>query len=502
MADVQLTAALDPSGVSAGTAKMSADVKAFVRGASGEFQKLDAETKKIGSGRGRGGNIAGGLGLQLQDVVVQAQAGAKATTIIAQQGSQILSIFGPMGAVAGTVVALGAAMWGVMNATDDAAKKAEEFDNALKASLQTAEKLRAETEKMQGQMRLSIFTRTRGKDEAEQIEERIAYEAKINDLQNKRLAIQEKIRGADFGVKMGAMFQDPEQQQREIAALKTFYAELDAVKEAIKATTDAYEEQGKARKEAAAKAGQAEADRIKDLEKQAKEARDSSRPMTRERLTELDRDFRRISGEQKGLSGEDFAKKELEKQKALADLNKGADELAARNKRSITQEMDRQIKKENEQAKNAQKIGGIIEDAQKEALRTLEQQSRELADQLKTAEDIARTREKAQGDELLNSALNSDAIKAAEKQKKKDDRAIDKEINKRIDEEDREERRLGRRGGTTGLSKEQKEERRRELRELADKTRAGRNDGVKFAAGEVTTLADKIAAAVLATMPK
>jgi Prophage tail length tape measure protein len=53
---------------------------------------------------GKLGQKAGAVGLQIQDVAVQAQAGTSAITILAQQGSQIAGIFGPGGAL----VAVGA----------------------------------------------------------------------------------------------------------------------------------------------------------------------------------------------------------------------------------------------------------------------------------------------------------------------------------------------------------------------------------------------------------
>jgi len=55
-------------------------------------------------------NTAGNLGFQLQDIAVQAQAGASAFVILGQQGSQIASAFGPTGAVVGAIIAVGAAI--------------------------------------------------------------------------------------------------------------------------------------------------------------------------------------------------------------------------------------------------------------------------------------------------------------------------------------------------------------------------------------------------------
>ena len=50
---------------------------------------------------------------QLQDVAVQLQSGTSGFTVLAQQGPQIASIFGPGGAVVGAFIAVGAALAGV-----------------------------------------------------------------------------------------------------------------------------------------------------------------------------------------------------------------------------------------------------------------------------------------------------------------------------------------------------------------------------------------------------
>jgi len=47
------------------------------------------------------------FGYQIQDMAIQFQMGTNAATIFAQQGSQIFSIFGPVGAVLGTLAAVG-----------------------------------------------------------------------------------------------------------------------------------------------------------------------------------------------------------------------------------------------------------------------------------------------------------------------------------------------------------------------------------------------------------
>ena len=80
------------------------------------------------------------LSFQLQDVAVQAQSGTSAFTILAQQGPQILSVFGPGGAVVGALVAFGALIGGVLvSAMGDAEESIDDLDEALKRLDRTAE---------------------------------------------------------------------------------------------------------------------------------------------------------------------------------------------------------------------------------------------------------------------------------------------------------------------------------------------------------------------------
>lgn len=83
-------------------------------------------------------NAAQQMGFQMQDVIVQLQAGTSAFTVISQQGSQMAGIFGPGGALLGAVVALAAALGGVlfrsfMNASE-AADRANESASDLSDS--------------------------------------------------------------------------------------------------------------------------------------------------------------------------------------------------------------------------------------------------------------------------------------------------------------------------------------------------------------------------------
>ncbi|MGR0183217.1 phage tail length tape measure family protein [Azospirillum aestuarii] len=78
---------------------------------------------------GRFKGALGNLGLQLQDVTVQAQMGTSAFIILAQQGPQIASAFGPAGIAIGTVVAIASVAAGVLFTLGDETKKsAKEID--------------------------------------------------------------------------------------------------------------------------------------------------------------------------------------------------------------------------------------------------------------------------------------------------------------------------------------------------------------------------------------
>lgn len=81
------------------------------------------------------------MGLQLQDIAVQAQMGTNWLIILGQQGSQILGFFGAFGAAAGAVLAVGAALAYVFSSS----KQAEESTKALNKSLDTLNSTVSET---------------------------------------------------------------------------------------------------------------------------------------------------------------------------------------------------------------------------------------------------------------------------------------------------------------------------------------------------------------------
>lgn len=76
-------------------------------------QSLAATTDKTARSIPKVGSVAQQAGYQIQDLVVQLQGGQSAFVAIGQQVPQFLGAFGPIGAITGTVVALGSALLGV-----------------------------------------------------------------------------------------------------------------------------------------------------------------------------------------------------------------------------------------------------------------------------------------------------------------------------------------------------------------------------------------------------
>lgn len=76
--------------------------------------KTGADAEKAAPKLRMFGTGAQQVGYQAQDLVVQLQSGTSAFVAIGQQGSQLAGAFGPGGAVLGAVIALGAAVGGVL----------------------------------------------------------------------------------------------------------------------------------------------------------------------------------------------------------------------------------------------------------------------------------------------------------------------------------------------------------------------------------------------------
>ena len=112
------------------------DTRADTSGAKQAAQSMDnlaasgarAETgtKAAGKGVASAGQIAQSAGYQVQDFAVQVAGGTSALTAMAQQAPQFLGVFGPGGAIAGALIAVGAIAFKVFQGmADDSANAAE-----------------------------------------------------------------------------------------------------------------------------------------------------------------------------------------------------------------------------------------------------------------------------------------------------------------------------------------------------------------------------------------
>lgn len=107
-------------------AQSSTKADTAVTKAGADAEKAAPKLRMFGTG-------AQQVGYQVQDLVVQIQGGTSAFVAIGQQGSQLAGAFGPGGAVLGAVIALSAAIGGVLyKALGDSTKSLEEIEKAGK----------------------------------------------------------------------------------------------------------------------------------------------------------------------------------------------------------------------------------------------------------------------------------------------------------------------------------------------------------------------------------
>lgn len=88
------------------------------------------------------------VGYQVQDFAVQVQGGTSAMVALGQQGSQLLGIFGPAGAIAGAILAVGTGLVGAFIASkkagDESITTAKMYKDAMKESTEAVRSLKDE----------------------------------------------------------------------------------------------------------------------------------------------------------------------------------------------------------------------------------------------------------------------------------------------------------------------------------------------------------------------
>lgn len=191
----QFKASLDTKAYEAGLSRMETQTRTSTARTAREFDKIQSSSNRLfnmngGGGMGRGGKmaLAGAVSMQAQDVAVQMQMGASAARILAQQGSQIASFFGPGGMIVGGVIAISAMMWEAAHAGEEAAKQAEKEAKARKeiAAARARENAVSAMERDRDAIEVATIRAEQGNEAADAAERELKFRREIDQIRKNR----------------------------------------------------------------------------------------------------------------------------------------------------------------------------------------------------------------------------------------------------------------------------------------------------------------------------
>lgn len=151
----QTDAALDGVAASAGSSVSGGARRG--KGAAAAIREIAEEAPKATAGTRAFGGAVGQVGFQVQDFAVQVGGGTSALTAFAQQGSQLLGIFGPGGAIAGALLAVGAVAYRYFETTREGGEGAAGAAEELAAALEKVREKAAEAEAARESQSLATF---------------------------------------------------------------------------------------------------------------------------------------------------------------------------------------------------------------------------------------------------------------------------------------------------------------------------------------------------------
>jgi hypothetical protein len=123
--DIQISTRSDTTGAKQAEKAIDAVAASTTRVETASTAAATASTKQA-AGTSRVGQIASAAGFQVQDFAVQVAGGTSALVAMSQQAPQFLGVFGPGGAIAGALIAVGAIAAKVfLGMRDDSASTAE-----------------------------------------------------------------------------------------------------------------------------------------------------------------------------------------------------------------------------------------------------------------------------------------------------------------------------------------------------------------------------------------
>jgi hypothetical protein len=141
--DIQISTRSDTTGAKQAETALDAVATSTKRAETASTAAAAASTKQA-AGTSRVGTIAQSAGYQVQDFAVQVAGGTSALVAFSQQAPQFLGVFGPGGAIAGALIAVGAiaakVFIGMADDSASAAEKAAFLEETIKDVSETAAK--------------------------------------------------------------------------------------------------------------------------------------------------------------------------------------------------------------------------------------------------------------------------------------------------------------------------------------------------------------------------
>lgn len=120
------------------------DLDAAIRKTVPSVESLDNAGKKAAATKSKLGSQVQQAGYQIGDFAVQVQGGTSALTAFSQQGAQLLGMLGPKGAVAGALLAVGAAAYKYFSDTAKSEAEARKEAELLATAMEDVKKFAAE----------------------------------------------------------------------------------------------------------------------------------------------------------------------------------------------------------------------------------------------------------------------------------------------------------------------------------------------------------------------
>lgn len=167
--------------------------EAFLAGNERAFkrssERIAAHEQQVrrGSAFGGGQNAAyrtGMIAQQAQDVAISLQMGMSMSRVIAQQGSQIASIFGTRGMIYGGVLAIGAGLIDIIMRTEQANKAWEAYGETVKRYGANSNKFAKDAERDLATAKDLANQRIYGEKEAAKMKEKSDHEARLRELRD------------------------------------------------------------------------------------------------------------------------------------------------------------------------------------------------------------------------------------------------------------------------------------------------------------------------------